>query len=68
MNPSQKDFAMDMQIETIDDFTVVRLQGSFDRSARGELEIELLALVGYGSNLVFDLYLDIWIIHDCNLI
>jgi len=55
MNHPQKDFAMDMQIETIDNFTVVHLKGSFDRSARGELEIELLALVGYGSNLVFDL-------------
>ena len=46
---------MDMQIETIDDFTIVRLQGSFDRSSLGEIAIELLALVGYRSNLVFDL-------------
>ena len=46
---------MDIQIESIDDVTVVHLKGALDRSTRGKMEIELLSLVSYGNNLVFDL-------------
>jgi anti-sigma B factor antagonist len=46
---------MDYRIETIGDATVVRLRGAFDRSARGKLEMELLALASYGSSLILDL-------------
>ncbi len=46
---------MEYRIETIGDATVIRLKGSFDRSARGRMEMELLSLVSYGSNLIFDL-------------
>lgn len=46
---------MEYRIETIGDATVVRLKGSFDQSTRGRMEIELLSLVSYGRNLIFDL-------------
>ena len=46
---------MEYRIETIGDATVIRLKGSFDRSVRGMMEMELLSLVSYGSNLIFDL-------------
>ena len=46
---------MEYQIETIKDATVVKLKGAFDRSSRGNMEMELLFLVSYGSKLVFDL-------------
>jgi anti-anti-sigma factor len=46
---------MEYRIETIGGVTVVRLKGSFDKSSRGRMEIELLSLVSYGSNLIFDL-------------
>lgn len=46
---------MDIQIESIEDVTVVRLKGALDRSARGKVEIEFLSLASYGSNLILDL-------------
>ena len=46
---------MEYRIETIGDVTVVRLNGSFDKTSRGRMEIELLSLVSYGNNLIFDL-------------
>jgi anti-anti-sigma factor len=46
---------MEYRIETIGDVTVVRLKGSFDKSSRGRVEMELLSLVSYGRNLIFDL-------------
>jgi anti-sigma B factor antagonist len=46
---------MEYQIETIGEITVVRLKGSFDKTSRGRMEIELLSLVSYGNNLIFDL-------------
>jgi anti-sigma B factor antagonist len=46
---------MDVQIESIDGITVVRLTGSYDSSTRGNMEIELLSLISYGSKLLFDL-------------
>ena len=49
---TNKELEMDIQIERIDNITVVHLKGSFDRSARGKMEIELLALVSYGSSAV----------------
>ena len=38
---------MDIQIENIDDVTVVHLKGALDRTVRGSMEIELLALISY---------------------
>lgn len=46
---------MDYRIETIEDATVVHLKGAFDRSSRGDLEMDLLSLVRKGSKLLFDL-------------
>jgi len=46
---------MEYRIETISDATVVRLKGAFERSSRGDLEMELLSLASYGSILVLDL-------------
>jgi anti-sigma B factor antagonist len=46
---------MEYRIETIGEATVVRLRGAFDRTSRGEVEMELLFLPRYGSNLVIDL-------------
>jgi anti-anti-sigma factor len=46
---------MEYRIETIGEITVVRLKGSFDKTSRGRMEIELLSLVSYGNNLIFDL-------------
>ena len=46
---------MEFRIEAVENVTVVRLKGSFDRSARGNVEIELLSLVSYGSKLLIDL-------------
>ena len=45
---------MEYRIEEIGNATVIRLKGSFDRSARGKMEIELLSLVNFGSHLIFD--------------
>jgi anti-sigma B factor antagonist len=46
---------MQYRIETFDEITVVRLKGSFDRSARGKMEMELLSLVSYRSDLILEL-------------
>lgn len=46
---------MEYRIETINDVTVVRLKGAFDRSSRGSLEMELLSMVRYRVKLIFDL-------------
>jgi len=46
---------MEYRIETIGDATLVRLKGAFDRSSRGVVEMELLFLPRYGSNLIIDL-------------
>lgn len=46
---------MEYRIETIGEATVVRLKGAFDRSSRGMIEMELLFLPRYGSNLIIDL-------------
>jgi anti-anti-sigma factor len=46
---------MEYRIETNEDATVVKLRGAFDRSSRGSLEMELLSLVRWRSNLIFDL-------------
>jgi len=46
---------MEFQVQTIGEAIVVRLKGSFDHSARGRLEIELLSLASYGSRLLLDL-------------
>lgn len=46
---------MEYRIETIGDVTVARLKGAFDRSTRGDIEMELLFLPRYGSSLIIDL-------------
>jgi len=46
---------MDIQIENIENVTVVHLKGTFDSSARGKMEMELLSVVSYRVKLVFDL-------------
>lgn len=46
---------MDIQFEDIDGVTIVHLKGGFDRSVRGQMEMELLSLASYGVKLVLDL-------------
>lgn len=46
---------MEYQIESIENVTVIKLKGSFDRSSRGSMEMELLSLLRYRIQLIFDL-------------
>lgn len=46
---------MDYRIETFEDVTVVHLEGTFDRSVRGYVEMELLSLATYGIKLALDI-------------
>jgi anti-sigma B factor antagonist len=46
---------MEYRIDTIDDVTVIRCKGAFDRSARGVAEMEFLSLPRWGSRLIVDL-------------
>jgi len=46
---------MDYKIDTVGDITVISLKGAFDRSAHGDMEMELLSLVRFGSDLIIDL-------------
>jgi anti-sigma B factor antagonist len=46
---------MEYRIETIGNATIVYFKGAFDKSTRGEVEMELLSLASYGINLILDL-------------
>jgi anti-anti-sigma factor len=46
---------VDYRIETFEDVTVVHLEGTFDRSVRGYVEMELLSLATYGIKLALEI-------------
>jgi anti-sigma B factor antagonist len=46
---------MEYRIETTSEATIIHLKGTLDRTARGNLEMELLSLVKYGSRLLFEM-------------